>query len=744
MPKTTVQKKDSLPKLRDPHAEQLILATKHHDPFSYLGLHQIGLHQAQVLNIFRAFLPDAKSVQMYIAGAWQPCEKDAKNDFFIWHGAEAPQKPVQLKIAYAHTNVVAFDPYSFANSITQDELYLFGEGRLKQAYKTLGAQVMQLEGVNGVRFAVWAPNAERASVVGNFNHWDGRTHPMRTHGASGVWDIFIPHLTTQDMYKFEIRNRHSGHILTKADPYAFEFEKRPGTAAKISQSEHAWQDQQWMGAREHFDWLHKPFNCYEVHLGSWQRNAQGHFLSYRELASTLVPHVASMGYTHVELLPITEHPLNESWGYQTTGYFAATNRFGTPDDLKFLIDAFHQANIGVILDWVPGHFPKDDWALARFDGTALYEHEDPRLGEHQDWGTYIFNYGRNEVRNFLLANAYFWLKEFHIDGLRVDAVASMLYLDYSRKAGEWLPNKYGGRENLDVIEFLKQLNMMVGEDFKGALTIAEESTAWPMVSRPVYLGGLGFSMKWNMGWMNDTLAYMQENPVHRRYHHDKLTFGQLYAYTENFVLPFSHDEVVHGKRSLLDKMPGDAWQKFANLRLLTTYQMTAPGKKLNFMGNEFAQGREWNVNTSLDWHLLDPTHEGYQWHQGTKQLHVDLNHIYQHKTALHCLDFDAHGFAWIDCHDTEQSVVSFIRRGLDASFVIIVLNFTPVTRYQYRLGVPQAGCYREVFNSDAACYGGSNQGNGDGLHTENIAWMHFPQSITLTLPPLAGIILELN
>lgn len=741
---STVQTKKPLSnsrdlKFRDLSAEQLIAAAKHHDPFSYLGL-----HQAQNQTVFRAYLPYAQSLCIQLGETWQTVEKITDSDFFIWHGKEKVLTPVCLKVEYDGVISETYDPYSFGSSITQDELYLFGEGKLKEAYKTFGAQLTEQLGVKGVRFSVWAPNAERVSVVGNFNRWDGRIHTMRSHGSSGVWDIFIPQLTTHDIYKFEIRNRHTGHILSKADPYAFEFEKRPGTAARISQSQHTWRDQSWLTARVQSNWLNSPFNCYEVHLGSWQRNAQGHFLTYRELANTLVPHVANMGYTHVELLPITEHPLNESWGYQTTGYFAATNRFGSPDDLKFLIDAFHQANIGVILDWVPGHFPKDDWALARFDGTALYEHEDPRLGEHQDWGTYIFNYGRNEVRNFLLANAYFWLKEFHIDGLRVDAVASMLYLDYSRKAGEWLPNKYGGRENLDVIEFLKQLNMMVGEDFQGALTIAEESTAWPMVSRPVYLGGLGFSMKWNMGWMNDTLAYMEEDPVHRRYHHDKLTFGQLYAYTENFVLPFSHDEVVHGKRSLLDKMPGDAWQKFANLRLLATYQMTAPGKKLNFMGNEFGQGREWNVNTSLDWHLLSPKYEGHEWHQGVKQLHVDLNHLYQQKSALHCLDFDSNGFSWIDCHDTEQSVVSFIRRGLDASFVIIVLNFTPVTRFQYRLGVPQAGNYHEIFNSDADCYGGSNQGNGNGLHTENIAWMNFPQSIALTLPPLAGIILELN
>ena len=476
-----------------------------------------------------------------------------------------------------------------------------------------------------------------------------------------------------------------------------------------------------------------------MHLGSWKRNAQGEFLNYRELAQQLVPYVADMGYTHIELLPITEHPLNESWGYQTTGYFAATNRFGSPDDLRFFIDACHQANIGVILDWVPGHFPKDDWALARFDGTALYEHEDPRLGEHQDWGTYIFNYGRNEVRTFLISNAYFWLKEFHIDGLRVDAVASMLYLDYSRKAGEWLPNKFGGRENLEVIDFIKQLNVLVHQDFPGALTIAEESTAWPAVSRPVHIGGLGFSMKWNMGWMNDTLAYIENDPIHRRYHHDKLTFGQLYAYTENFVLPFSHDEVVHGKKSLLDKMPGDAWQRFANLRLLLTFQMTHPGKKINFMGNEFAQGREWNVNDSLDWHLLD-----HRMQQGVQLATHDLNALYRNAPALYDLDFESGGFAWIDCHDNDQSIISYIRRARDGSFAIIVLNFTPVLRKGYRIGVPQAGHYRELFNSDAACYGGGNQGNGLGLDTENMAWMSQAQSLVMTIPPLSGVILELN
>ena len=717
----------------------LILEARHHDPFSFLGLHSLTNNEY----VLRTFLPQATAAWVKVGSKWLSLTKKHVDGLFEHTSKTALKTPCLIKIEADNNTYEAYDAYTFSSSITQDELYLFGEGRLKQAYKTLGAQCISQDGIAGVRFAVWAPNAERVSVTGSFNNWDGRVHSMRAHGASGVWEIFIPHLTTHDTYKFEIRNRHSNSVLVKTDPYGFEFEQRPGTAAKISKSQHQWQDEEWLAAREKRDWLHTPFNCYEVHLGSWQRNENGHFLSYRELATRLVPYVAEMGYTHVELLPISEHPLNESWGYQTTGYFGVTNRFGSPDDLRFLIDAFHQANIGVILDWVPGHFPKDDWALARFDGTALYEHEDPRLGEHQDWGTYIFNYGRNEVRNFLIANAYFWLQEFHIDGLRVDAVASMLYLDYSRKAGEWLPNKFGGRENLEVIDFLKQLNVMVGQDFAGVLTIAEESTAWPMVSRPVYLGGLGFAMKWNMGWMNDTLAYMENDPIHRRYHHDKLTFGQIYAYSENFVLPFSHDEVVHGKHSLIGKMPGDAWQKFANLRLLMTYQMTAPGKKLNFMGNEIGQGREWNVNSSLDWHLLSDTHEGHEWHRGIKQINTDLNKLYKETNALYSLDFDVQGFEWIDCNDTDQSIISFIRRGTDNTFAIMVLNFTPVSRSQYRIGVPQAGNYQESFNSDAACYGGSNQGNGAGLHTEDVAWMNHNQSLVITLPPLAGLVLRL-
>lgn len=719
----------------------LILDAKHHDPFSFLGLHALKTgKESSSAQVFRAFLPYASEVELNTSQGWQALSKVHPHGLFEWQGNQGVTSPCKLRIKQHEQTFETFDVYSFAPMLTSDELHLFGEGNLKQAYKTMGAQLCQHQGITGVRFAVWAPNAERVSVIGNFNEWDGRIHSMRNHGSSGVWEIFIPGLTANALYKFEIRQRHTGNTLVKTDPYGFSFEARPGTAAEVSNlNEYQWQDQAWLQNRAERDWLHAPFNCYEVHLGSWKRNAQGDFLNYRELADQLISYVQEMGYTHIELMPISEHPLNESWGYQTTGYYGVTNRYGTPDEFRYFVDACHQANIGVILDWVPGHFPKDDWALARFDGTALYEHEDPRLGEHQDWGTYIFNYGRNEVRNFLIANAHYWLHEFHIDGLRVDAVASMLYLDYSRKADQWLPNKFGGRENLDAIDFLKQLNVMVHQDFPGALTIAEESTSWPMISRPVYLGGLGFSMKWNMGWMNDTLSYIENDPVHRRYHHNKLTFGQLYAYSENFVLPFSHDEVVHGKHSLLDKMPGDAWQKFANLRLLLTHQMCSPGKKLNFMGNEFGQGREWNVNASLDWHLLNE-----HWHQGVKLANHDLNQLYKYLPAFHDLDFQPQGFEWIDCQDADQSVLSYMRRARDGSFIIAAFNFTPVPRHHYRLGVPQAGTYAEIFNSDAQYYGGGNISNGTSIRTEPTPWMGQAQSISISLPPLSGIILQIK
>jgi len=715
---------------------QAILDARLHDPFSWLGL-----HQNEDTWTLRVFLPYGSSPELQTDEGWLPLTRIHEQGIYSHDSATPLPRPCRIRYKQEDGKWhEAWDTYSFPATISSLDLHLFNEGRLQQVYRTLGAHPMTIDGVHGTRFAVWAPNAERVSVVGDFNRWDGRVHPMRAHGSSGVWELFVPDIGLGALYKFEIRNRQSGAIMVKTDPYGFAFETRPGTAARVcAEDGYRWSDDDWMTQRGSADWLHQPMNTYEVHAGSWRRPSGDGFFNFRELAAMLLPYVQEMGYTHIELMPVSEHPLDESWGYQTTGYFGVTSRFGSPDDFRAFVDIFHQADIGVLLDWVPGHFPKDDFALARFDGTALYEHADPRLGEHQDWGTYIFNYGRNEVRGFLIGNAHFWLSEFHIDGLRVDAVASMLYLDYSRKQGEWLPNQYGGRENLDALGFIRETNMMVHEQFPGALTIAEESTSWPMVSRPVYLGGLGFSMKWNMGWMNDNLSYFEQDPVHRRYHHDKLTFGQLYAYTENFVLPFSHDEVVHGKHSLLDKMPGDTWQKFANLRLLFVYQMTYPGKKLNFMGNEFGQGREWQVKSELEWDLLQ-----VGWHRGVRDLSRDLNHLYLDNLALHDLDFSHEGFSWIDCHDADQSVLSYLRHARDGSFAITALNFTPVPRTGYRIGVPEPGSYHEVLNSDSELYGGSNLGNGAGLVAEDIPWMGFPYSLMLVLPPLAGLILIRN
>jgi len=716
------------------HLMEAVLDGSLHDPFSYLGL-----HQEDGIWTTRIFLPYGSSPELNTPEGWAPFTRLHESGLFSYSSQAPLPQPCPIRYRTDDGRLIeTWDPYGFTPTISNHDLHLFSEGRLYEVYRTMGAHAMVHGGVHGTRFAVWAPNAARVSVVGDFNRWDGRAHPMRVHGSSGVWELFVPALGAGELYKYEIRNRNSGLVMLKSDPYGFAFEMRPGTASRVcAANSYQWSDQQWMEQRAGTEWLHTPMNIYEVHAGSWRRPPGDGFLSFRELAAMLLPYVQDMGYTHVELMPVSEHPLDESWGYQTTGYFGVTSRYGSPDDLRAFVDTFHQAGIGVLIDWVPGHFPKDDFALARFDGTALYEHEDPRMGEHQDWGTYIFNYGRNEVRSFLIGNAHFWLSEFHVDGLRVDAVASMLYLDYSRKEGEWLPNRYGGRENLEALSFVREANIMMHKQFPGTLAIAEESTAWPMVSRPVYLGGLGFSMKWNMGWMNDNLRYFSHDPVHRRYHHNDLTFGQLYAYTENFVLPFSHDEVVHGKRSLLDKMPGDAWQKFANLRLLFTYQMTYPGKKLNFMGNDFGQGTEWRVKSGLDWHLLD-----IHWHRGVHDLFRDLSHLYRDTPALHELDFAQEGFSWIDCHDAEQSVLSYVRWSRNRAFVLTALNFTPVPRTAYRIGVPVAGAYRERLNSDSALYGGGNVGNGMGVTAENIPWMGYPHSIKLTLPPLAGIILE--
>ncbi len=717
----------------DTQNKRAILEARHHDPFSYLGLHQAGSEW-----VLRVFQPYATEVHVHDGSDWLALERSDAEGLFTWRGAAKPPSPCRVKLAFFSHVIEIHDAYTFTSSISEHDLYLFSQGRLHEAYRMLGAHHLELQGVWGVRFAVWAPNAGRVSVVGDFNGWDGRVHPMRSLGSSGVWEIFVPDIGLGEFYKFEIRNRHTSELLTKTDPYGFGFEMRPGTASKVTVlGGYQWRDNEWLERRASCDWQHLPMNLYEVHAGSWKKHWDGRFYNFRELAESLIPYVQEMGYTHIELMPISEHPLDESWGYQTTGYYGVSSRYGTPEDFRYFVDSCHLAGIGVVLDWVPAHFPKDDFALARFDGTALYEHEDPRLGQHQDWGTLIFNYGRNEVRNFLLANAYYWLNEFHVDGVRVDAVASMLYLDYSRKGGEWLPNRYGGRENLEAVDFFRELNVMTHEQFPGSLTIAEESTSWPMVSRPTYLGGLGFSMKWNMGWMNDTLSYMELNPVHRRYHHNMLTFGQLYAYTENFVLPFSHDEVVHGKRSLLDKMPGDGWQKFANLRLLFTYQITTPGKKLNFMGNEIAQGHEWKVGSEIDWHLL-----GRSQHSGIKDLVRDANRLYREVSALHQLDFSHEGFSWVDCNNADDSVLIFHRKAHDGSYVIVLLNFTPVPRAAYRVGVPHKGSYREIFNSDSHYYGGSNMGNGFGLYSGDVPWHGEQQSIELTLPPLAGIVLE--
>lgn len=626
--------------------------------------------------------------------------------------------------------------------LTDFDLHLIGEGTHYKNYEKLGAHVVEIDGSIGVHFAVWAPNAKSVSVIGNFNDWNDKKHPMKLLGDSGIWEIFIPGLGEWELYKFVIKSKYKGYREQKADPFAFYFEVRPKSAAIVYNinNKHKWQDAEWMQMREKRNWFESPISIYEVHLGSWMRvpEENNRFLTYRELADKLIPYTKQLGYTHIELLPITEHPLDASWGYQTIGYFAPTSRFGRPEDFMYFVDKCHQNGIGVIMDWVPAHFPKDAHGLGFFDGTCLYEHEDPKKGEHRDWGTLIFNYGRNEVANYLISNALFWLDKYHIDGLRVDAVASMLYLDYSREHGQWIPNIYGGNENLEAIDFIKRLNEVVHKYHPGVLTIAEESTAWPAVSKPTYLGGLGFSMKWNMGWMHDTLLYFSKDPVHRKYYTNNLTFSMLYAFTENFILPFSHDEVVHGKKSMLDKMPGDMWQKFANQRALYGYMYGHPGKKLMFMGAEIGQWREWDFDSSLDWHLLQ-----YEPHQKLQRFISDLNHLYKTEPAFYEVDFDWHGFEWIDCSDSENSVVSFIRRTKNAdNFLVFVFNFTPVPRFGYRIGVPREGFYKEILNSDSEIYWGGNIGNAGGIYAENIPSHNRHYSLNLILPPLSVLIFK--
>ncbi len=707
----------------------------HHDPFGFLGCHKVK-NGWQI----RTWLPTAKKV--VVEGLIQLKQYKSSG---LFTADISDQEKNKLSEHYQLNWIEASDvkvslvcPYTFSMILGELDLHLFGEGRHWNIYEHMGAKVKIIDGIKGVHFSVWAPTARRVSVVGVFNNWHGLRHPMRSCADFGVWEIFIPGLSAGDVYKFEIVSDKSDDPIVKTDPYAKAMELRPSTASIVTDSQYEWQDKKWLAKRKQFDWQHQPINIYEVHLGSWQRTDNDGFLNYREIAHRMVEYVKWMGYTHIELLPIMEHPLDQSWGYQVSGYFAPTSRFGSPDDFRYFVDHCHQNDIGVFLDWVPAHFPKDAFALARFDGSALYEYEDSRKGEHRDWGTYIFNFGRHEVRNFLIANALYWIKVFHIDGLRVDAVASMLYLNYSREEGDWIPNERGGHENLEAIEFLQTLNAEVHSQHPGTVVMAEESTSWPMVSKPTSDGGLGFSMKWNMGWMNDSLEYLEREPVHRKFHQHDLTFSQTYAYSENFVLPLSHDEVVHLKCSLAGKMPGDDWQKLANLRLLMGYQLLHPGKKLLFMGGEFAQWQEWNESKSLDWYLCDEPQN-----RGVQLAIRDLNHLYKSHSALHAFDFEYRGFNWLDCDNAEQSILCFTRQSEDEQ-LICIFNFTPVVRDNFRIGLLQEGVYCEVINSDASMYGGTNLGNLGEVMAENIPWMNCGYSTEIVLPPLAFIVLKLE
>ncbi|HWE80737.1 MAG TPA: 1,4-alpha-glucan branching protein GlgB [Gaiellaceae bacterium] len=695
-----------------------------HDPHTVLGVHAVGRGA-----VARAMRPDAERVRL-LRPRCKPVElapTSSSGLFEVRLPRSAP--PAEYRFEVTRPGGESFeldDPYAFLPTLGEIDLYLIGEGRHERLYDVLGAHDFELRGIVGTAFAVWAPNAQAVSVVGDFNHWDGRFHPMRSLDSSGVWELFVPGVEPGTRYKFEVRGR-DGRIVLHADPFARQTEIPPLNASVVHESIHGWTDHDWLESRAAGDPWKQPMSIYEVHLGSWRRGR-----SYTELADELGSYVRELGFTHVELMPIMEHPFAGSWGYQVTGFFAPTSRFGDPDEFRGFVDSLHRQGIGVILDWVPAHFPRDEWALARFDGTALYEHEDPRRGAHPDWGTLVFNLGRTEVRNFLTASALYWLLECHADGLRVDAVASMLYLDYSRKEGEWIPNEYGGREDLDSIGFLRELNELVHSRAPGMITAAEESTAWPGVSRPAHLGGLGFGFKWNMGWMHDTLGYFAYDPIHRSYHHNELTFSMIYAFNENFILPLSHDEVVHGKGSLLAKMPGDRWQKFANLRALYAYMWAHPGKKLLFMGGELAQEWEWNHDGELDWGALNRPEHG-----GVQALVRDLNRLYRAEPALYELDFEPAGFRWLEANDAAQNIVAFLRVAADgSSYVACVANLSPVPREGIRLGLPCGGRWREALNSDASIYGGTDVGNGGSVEAEDIPWQGHSWSAKLTLPPL--------
>ena len=723
----------------------LLIAGLHGNPRAILGPHRKTIDGRSYLAI-RAWFPAAARVNVVTDdSSGSSISMTRLHDAGLFEAVipeDAPIPSYRFNVElHDGAAIDRHDPYAFPLLVTDFELHLFGEGTFYKAYDCLGAHVRCIDGVTGVHFVVWAPNAARVSVIGDFNNWDGRCHPMTNRGATGLWELFIPDLPERTLYKYDILSHHGDTRLLKADPYARASELRPRTASIVRDlSRYVWNDHTWMAARAQWNPLTSPISIYEVHMGSWMRVPEegNRWLTYEELAHKLIPYVKDLGHTHLELMPVTEHPFDGSWGYQSTGYFAATSRYGQPEAFMAFVDAAHQAGLGVIMDWAPAHFPDDPHGLAAFDGTHLYDHADPRRGYHPDWHSRIFNYDRTEVRAFLFNSALFWLDTYHIDGLRVDAVASMLYLDYGRKPGEWIPNEFGGHENLGAVSFLKELNVLIHREFPGAMTIAEESTSWPGVSRPTYTGGLGFTFKWNMGWMHDMLNYFSRDPIYRRFHQDQLTFGLLYAFTENFVLALSHDEVVHGKRALLDKMPGDSWQRFANLRLLYGCMYGHPGKKMLFMGGEFGQWSEWNHDTSLDWHLC-----GNDLHRGLQLLIRDLNHLYRTEPALHEADFDWSGFQWIDFNDTDNSVIAYLRKSpVTQSEIVCVCNLTPIPRHNYRIGVPEAGWYRELINTDAFCYGGSNVGNSGGVHSSHSPCHNHPHSLTLSLPPLAVLLLK--
>ncbi len=721
----------------EPEALDALRRVEHFNPHSILGAHPVDEALGGGV-IVRAFHPDAEACDLVAAGEEARPMQPLGGGVF---GVVLREKSLPLKYRLRFTfpggsTWERGDPYAYLPTVGDMDLYLFGEGTHKRLYDAFGARAMVVDGVPGTSFSVWAPNAKRVSVVGEFDNWDGRLLPMRSLGSSGVWELFIPGVAPGQLYKYEIKTQ-SGDLRTKTDPLARQMQCPPQTASVVTESDYHWNDSEWIREREAKDITREPVNIYELHVGSWARvPEEGHrSLSYRELAPRLVEYLKKLGYTHVEVMPLAEHAFYPSWGYQVTGYYAPTARYGDPDDLRFFVDYCHQHGIGVIMDWVPAHFPKDDFALRRFDGTALYEHEDTRRGEHPDWGTLIFNYGRAEVRSFLVSNALYWLNEFHIDGLRVDAVASMLYLDYSREEGQWVPNVYGGRENIEAIDFLRQVNAAVRDDCHGAFTIAEESTAWGGITRPPEVGGLGFTFKWNMGWMHDTLSYFEKEPVHRKYHQDQITFAMLYENTERFINSISHDEVVHGKGSLIEKMPGDFWQKLANLRLILAYQATRPGKQLTFMGTEIGQHGEWNHDGSIDWHLAD-----HPQRQALLHFVAELGRMYQEREEFWRGDPDPESFEWIDCSDRDNSVLSFVRK-VDGHHSVVVFNLTPVPRDDYRIGAPQAGLYRVRLDTDASEFGGSGYPIEGGIHTDPVGAHGRDQSLNLRLPPLGALVL---